>query len=157
MSDEAQTPESSPEGGPISSRASEEPGAPGSDVSTTERRAAASDEARPDTLDAPPASVYKGSKLFGGPVTYVLAGSGHIAGVVNPPAAQKYMHWLNDQHPDTFEEWFAGAVEYPGSWWPHWAGWLNARSGKMIPARDPSKGKLKPLMDAPGSYVLVKS
>ena len=106
---------------------------------------------------APPASVYKGSKLFGGPVTYVLAGSGHIAGVVNPPAAQKYMHWLNDGHPDSFEEWFAGAVQHPGSWWPHWAGWLNERSGKMVPARDPSKGKLKPLMDAPGSYVLVKS
>ena len=106
---------------------------------------------------APPASVYKGSKLFGGPVTYVLAGSGHIAGVVNPPAAQKYMHWLNDGHPDSFEEWFAGAVQHPGSWWPHWAGWLNERSGKMAPARDPAKGKLKPLMDAPGSYVLVKS
>ncbi len=106
---------------------------------------------------APASSVYKGSKLFGGPVTYVLAGSGHIAGVVNPPAAKKYMHWLNDQHPDTFEEWFAGAEEHTGSWWPHWAGWLNARSGKMVPARDPAKGKLAPIMDAPGSYVMVKS
>jgi polyhydroxyalkanoate synthase subunit PhaC len=106
---------------------------------------------------APPASVYKGSKLFGGPVTYVLAGSGHIAGVVNPPAAQKYMHWLNDGHPDTFDQWLAGAEQHPGSWWPHWANWLHQRSGKMIPARDPAKGKLKPLMDAPGSYVLVKS
>ena len=106
---------------------------------------------------APPASVYKGSKLFGGPVTFMLAGSGHIAGVVNPPAAQKYMHWLNDRHPDTLQDWLADAVEHPGSWWPHWAGWLNERSGAMVPARDPSKGKLKPLMDAPGSYVLVKS
>ncbi len=106
---------------------------------------------------APPASVYKGSKLFGGPVTYMLAGSGHIAGVVNPPAAHKYMHWLNPKHPDTFEDWLADAVEHPGSWWPHWAGWLNERSGKMIPARDPAKGKLKAMMDAPGSYVLVKS
>ncbi len=106
---------------------------------------------------APAASVYKGSKLFGGPITYVLAGSGHIAGVVNPPAAQKYMHWLNDSHPDTFEAWFADAVEHPGSWWPHWAGWLNERSGKMVAPRDPAKGKLSPLMDAPGSYVLVKS
>lgn len=106
---------------------------------------------------APAASVYRGSKLFGGPVTFVLAGSGHIAGVVNPPAAKKYMHWINDQRPDTFEEWFAGAEEHPGSWWPHWAGWLNERSGKMVPARDPAKGKLKPIMDAPGSYVLVKS
>ncbi len=106
---------------------------------------------------APAASVYKGSKLFGGPVTYVLAGSGHIAGVVNHPAAKKYMHWTNDQRPDTFEEWFAGAEEHPGSWWPHWAGWLNERSGKMVAARDPAKGNLKPIMDAPGSYVLVKS
>ena len=106
---------------------------------------------------APPGSVYRGSKLFGGPVTFMLAGSGHIAGVVNPPAAQKYMHWLNDSHPDTLTEWLAGAVEHPGSWWPHWAGWLNERSGGMISARDAAKGKLKPLMDAPGSYVMVKS
>jgi polyhydroxyalkanoate synthase len=106
---------------------------------------------------APPGSVYKGSKLFGGPVTFMLAGSGHIAGVVNHPDAKKYMHWLNDAHPATLEEWVDSAVEHAGSWWPHWAGWLNERSGKMVGARDPMKGKLKPLMDAPGSYVLVKS
>ncbi|ESQ76226.1 poly(R)-hydroxyalkanoic acid synthase [Asticcacaulis sp. AC402] len=106
---------------------------------------------------APPASVYKGSKLFGGPVTYMLAGSGHIAGVVNPPAAQKYMHWLNDAHPDTLEDWLAGATEHPGSWWPHWAGWLGKLSGKKIAARDPSEGQLTVLGDAPGTYVLVKS
>ena len=106
---------------------------------------------------APPGSVYKGSKLFGGPVTFMLAGSGHIAGVVNHPDAKKYMHWLNDAHPDTLESWIDGAVEHAGSWWPHWAGWLNERSGKMVVARDPAKGKLKPLMDAPGSYVMVKS
>jgi polyhydroxyalkanoate synthase len=67
------------------------------------------------------------------------------------------MHWLNDAHPDTLEDWIEGAVEHPGSWWPHWAAWLNERSVKMIDARDPVNGKLKPLMDAPGSYVLVKS
>ncbi|HTN39792.1 MAG TPA: alpha/beta fold hydrolase, partial [Asticcacaulis sp.] len=106
---------------------------------------------------APPGSVYKGSKLFGGPVTFMLAGSGHIAGVVNHPDAKKYMHWLNDAHPDTLEKWMDDAVEHAGSWWPHWAGWLNERSGAMVSARDPAKGKLKPLMDAPGSYVLVKS
>jgi polyhydroxyalkanoate synthase len=106
---------------------------------------------------APPLSVYKGSKMFGGPVTYVLAGSGHIAGVVNPPAAQKYMHWLNDKHPDSFDEWFAGATEHSGSWWGYWAQWLSDKSGKKIPARDPAKGRFKPIMDAPGSYVLVKS
>ena len=106
---------------------------------------------------APPASVYRGSKMFGGPVTYVLAGSGHIAGVVNPPAAQKYMHWLNDGHPERFEDWFAGAVEHPGSWWSYWAQWLSDKSGQKIPARDTAKGAFKPIMDAPGSYVMVKS
>lgn len=110
---------------------------------------------------APPGSVYKGSKLFGGPVTFMLAGSGHIAGVVNHPDAKKYMYWLNNAHPDTLEDWIDGAVEHAGSWWPHWAGWLNERSGQMVTAkdsgRDPAKGKLKPLMNAPGSYVMVKS
>nr|WP_085930200.1 class I poly(R)-hydroxyalkanoic acid synthase [Asticcacaulis biprosthecium] len=106
---------------------------------------------------APPGSVYKGSKLFGGPVTYMMAGSGHIAGVVNPPAAQKYMHWLNDAHPDTLEAWLAGATEHPGSWWPHWAGWLGKLSGEKIAPRDPAKGHFKVLGDAPGTYVLVKS
>jgi polyhydroxyalkanoate synthase len=106
---------------------------------------------------APPGSVYKGSKLFGGPVTFMLAGSGHIAGVVNPPAVQKYMHWLNDAHPDSLDAWLANAQMQPGSWWPHWANWLHQRSGDMIPARDPSAGKFKPLTDAPGDYVRVKS
>ena len=106
---------------------------------------------------APPASVYRGSKMFGGPVTYVLAGSGHIAGVVNPPVAQKYMHWLNDNHPERFEDWIAGAVEHPGSWWTYWAQWLSDKSGRKIPARDTNKGAFTPIMDAPGSYVMVKS
>lgn len=106
---------------------------------------------------APARSVYRGAKLFGGPVTFTLAGSGHIAGVINAPAAKKYQHWTNSSLPDTVEEWMAGAVETPGSWWPHWAEWLKARSGKLVPARDPSKGPLKPLEDAPGSYVKVKS
>ncbi|MGA9658943.1 MAG: alpha/beta fold hydrolase, partial [Asticcacaulis sp.] len=106
---------------------------------------------------APPASVYKGSKLFGGPVTFMLAGSGHIAGVVNHPDAKKYQHWLNPAHPDTMQDWLAGAEEHAGSWWPHWAGWLNARSGDYVEARDPAKGPLPPLMDAPGAYVMVKS
>lgn len=106
---------------------------------------------------APPGSVYKSSLMFGGPVKYVLAGSGHIAGVVNPPAAQKYMHWINDARPEAYADWVAGAVEHPGSWWPNWAEWLNDKSGKMVPARDPAKGKLEALMNAPGSYVMVKS
>jgi polyhydroxyalkanoate synthase len=106
---------------------------------------------------APARSVYKGAKLFGGPVTFTLAGSGHIAGVINAPVANKYQHWTNDHLPDTLGEWQAEAKETPGSWWPHWIGWLKARSGGQVPARDPAKGTLKPLGDAPGTYVKVRS
>ena len=106
---------------------------------------------------APMNSVYRSAKLFGGPVTYTLAGSGHIAGVVNPPSAKKYQHWTNDALPETLSEWQAGATEHPGSWWEHWAGWLHDKSGDWIAARDPLKGPLKPLEPAPGSYVKVKS
>jgi polyhydroxyalkanoate synthase len=106
---------------------------------------------------APAKSVYKGARLFGGPVTFTLAGSGHIAGVINPPAANKYQHWINDALPPTLEEWQAGAVEHPGSWWPHWAKWLKARSGRQVPARDPASGPLKAFDDAPGSFVKVRS
>jgi polyhydroxyalkanoate synthase len=106
---------------------------------------------------APARSVYKGARLFGGPVTFTMAGSGHIAGVINAPAARKYQHWTNDKLPASLEAWQADAVEHPGSWWPHWAAWLKARSGKLVPARDPALGPLKPLGDAPGEYVKVKS
>jgi polyhydroxyalkanoate synthase len=106
---------------------------------------------------APARSVYKGAKLFGGPTTFTMAGSGHIAGVINAPVANKYQHWTNDALPASVEAWQAGAVEAAGSWWPHWATWLKARSGGLIPARDPAKGPLKPLGDAPGTYVKVKS
>ena len=106
---------------------------------------------------APARSVYKGAKLFGGPVTFTMAGSGHIAGVINPPAANKYQHWTCDHLPPTLEEWQAEAKEAPGSWWPHWVAWLQAKSGKKIPARDPAHGPLKPLGEAPGDYVKVKS
>ncbi|WP_296599737.1 class I poly(R)-hydroxyalkanoic acid synthase [Phenylobacterium sp.] len=106
---------------------------------------------------APARSVYKGARLFGGPTTFTMAGSGHIAGVINAPAANKYQHWTNDKLPATLEEWQAGAIEHPGSWWPHWLVWLQARSGKKVPARDPAQGPLKPLGDAPGEYVKVRS
>jgi polyhydroxyalkanoate synthase len=106
---------------------------------------------------APAKSVYKGARLFGGPVTFTLAGSGHIAGVINAPAAQKYQHWINDALPPTLEDWLVGAVEHPGSWWPHWSAWLKQRSGGQIPARDPAAGPLEPLDDAPGSFVKVRS
>jgi len=106
---------------------------------------------------APARSVFRGAKLFGGPVTFTMAGSGHIAGVINAPAANKYQHWTNSALPGSLEEWHAGAAEHPGSWWPHWSTWLKARSGELVPARDPAKGPLKPLGDAPGEYVKVKS
>ena len=106
---------------------------------------------------APAKSVFKGARLFGGPTTFTMAGSGHIAGVINAPIANKYQHWTNNALPASLDEWRDGAVETPGSWWPHWAAWLAAKSGKLIPARDPAKGPLKTLGDAPGEYVKVKS
>lgn len=107
---------------------------------------------------APMASVYRSAKAFSNAaVTLTLAGSGHIAGVVNPPSANKYQHWLNPALPASLAEWQAGAEERPGSWWKHWADWLHARSGDWVPARNPSKGPLKPIEPAPGAYVKVKS
>jgi polyhydroxyalkanoate synthase len=106
---------------------------------------------------APLRSVFRGAKLFGGPTTFTMAGSGHIAGVINHPDAKKYQHWTNDALPASIEAWQAGSVEHPGSWWPHWAAWLAERSSKMVPARDPTKGPLKAIEDAPGSFVKVRS
>jgi polyhydroxyalkanoate synthase len=106
---------------------------------------------------APFRSVYRGAKAFGGPVTFTMAGSGHIAGVINHPDAKKYQHWTHDSLPGDVGDWIASAEEHPGSWWPHWASWLRARSGDEVPARDPIKGSLKPIEDAPGSFVMVKS
>jgi polyhydroxyalkanoate synthase len=87
---------------------------------------------------APAKSVFIGSKLFGGPVTYVLAGSGHIAGVINPPERPKYQFWTNDKKAATLEAWLEGAQEHRGSWWPHYAEWLAKHSGGQVqgaPAR----------------------
>ncbi|MBU4435807.1 MAG: class I poly(R)-hydroxyalkanoic acid synthase [Alphaproteobacteria bacterium] len=106
---------------------------------------------------APYRSVYRGARAFGGPVTFTMAGSGHIAGVINHPDAKKYQYWTNDGLPDSVEAWIAGAQDHPGSWWPHWAAWLRDRSGPLVAARDPAKGVLKPIEDAPGSYVRVRS
>ena len=106
---------------------------------------------------APAPSVYRTAQLFGGPVTYMMAGSGHIAGVINPPAANKYQHWTNENLPETLEDWQAGAVEHPGSWWPHWHAWLARISGQQIAARTPGDGDLPALSDAPGEYVKVRS
>ncbi len=107
---------------------------------------------------APMNSVYRSARAFSNAaVTLTLAGSGHIAGVVNPPSAHKYQHWTNPTLPATLGEWQAQAVEHPGSWWNHWADWLHGKSGDWIPARDPNTGPLRPIEPAPGSYVKVKS
>jgi polyhydroxyalkanoate synthase len=107
---------------------------------------------------APMNSVYRSARAFSNAaVTLTLSGSGHIAGVINPPSANKYQHWTNAALPGSLAEWQAGAVEHPGSWWNHWAAWLADKSGDLIPARDPAKGPLKPIEPAPGSYVKVKS
>ena len=106
---------------------------------------------------APFNSVFKCKSLLGGPVRFMLAGSGHIAGVVNPPSANKYNYWMNEDQPDDLEEWLAGAESHPGSWWPDWDAWLSQYSGELVEARQPGDGKLAALEDAPGSYVKKKS
>ena len=100
-------------------------------------------------------STYAATRLFSGPVEFVLAASGHIAGVVNPPAGQKYSHWTNGENPKDPEDWFDGATEHAGSWWPTWSAWLAKKAGPKVPARKPGNGKLKVIEDAPGSYVKV--
>jgi poly[(R)-3-hydroxyalkanoate] polymerase subunit PhaC len=114
-------------------------------------------QASRDDHIAPYPSVYRGAKLFGGPVRYMMAGSGHIAGVINHPDAHKYQHWTNEALPDTVEEWLDGAAEAPGSWWLDWRDWLYERSGEDVPARQPGEGNLKVIRDAPGENVLVRS
>jgi polyhydroxyalkanoate synthase subunit PhaC len=107
---------------------------------------------------APARSVYVGSSLFGGPVKYVLAGSGHIAGVVNPPGKKKYQYWTGPQpRGDDLERWIAGAQEHAGSWWPDWLAWIKAQDPTLVKARQPGGGVLKPIEDAPGSYVKVRA
>ncbi|MDJ0655611.1 MAG: class I poly(R)-hydroxyalkanoic acid synthase [Xanthomonadales bacterium] len=103
---------------------------------------------------APYHSVFKLRKNVSGPVRFMLAGSGHIAGVVNHPDANKYQYWINEDQPDNLDEWIEGAEEHPGSWWPDWNKWLAKQSGaKKTEARKPGDGKLKPIEAAPGSFV----
>jgi|CXWL01.1.fsa_nt_gi polyhydroxyalkanoate synthase len=106
---------------------------------------------------APCGSVYRSAKLFGGPVEFIVAGSGHIAGVINHPDANKYQYWTNRNLKGALEDWFAFAQETPGSWWPHWDAWLTTISGDDVAAREPGDGPLKPITDAPGDYVRVRS
>ena len=111
--------------------------------------------AREDHI-APARSVFLGCRFFGGEVDYVMAGSGHIAGVVNPPAAKKYQHWTGGKPEGDFESWVAKATENPGSWWPHWQAWIEKQDASTTKARKPGGTKLKPIADAPGEYVRVR-
>ncbi|MCZ6511257.1 MAG: class I poly(R)-hydroxyalkanoic acid synthase, partial [Alphaproteobacteria bacterium] len=105
---------------------------------------------------APWKSTYAATQIYKGPIKFCLAGSGHIAGVVNPPKNKKYGHWTNDETPADADEWLAGAVETAGSWWPEWRKWIKKYAGGSVPARIPGDGKLKVLEDAPGSYALAR-
>jgi polyhydroxyalkanoate synthase len=107
---------------------------------------------------APAESVLYGSQFFGGAVKYVLSGSGHIAGVVNPPSAGKYQFWTNDNIKDvTLADWIKGAQEHKGSWWPDWRAWLESIDAEQVPARAIGSETMRPIEDAPGSYVRVRA
>jgi polyhydroxyalkanoate synthase len=106
---------------------------------------------------APAKSVLLGCKFFGGPVKFVMAGSGHIAGVVNPPAKNKYQYWTGPKPRNAdLDGWMQKAKEYPGSWWPDWLVWLTRQSPTEVPARIPGEGPLQAIEDAPGSYVRAR-
>ncbi len=105
---------------------------------------------------APWRATYRGAHLLSGRNRFVLAASGHIAGVVNPPEGSKYNHWINEDLPQAPEDWLAGASEMAGSWWPDWHRWVSNHDKRMVPAREPGSGKLKPIEDAPGSYVKLR-
>jgi polyhydroxyalkanoate synthase len=102
---------------------------------------------------APWKSTYLGAQRFSGPVRFVLGGSGHIAGIVNPPAANKYGYWRNDDLAETAEAWLEGTTQHPGSWWTDWQEWVTKLNDSKVPARDPAAGKLGVIEDAPGSFV----
>lgn len=104
----------------------------------------------------PSRSVYKAARIFSGDNRFILAGSGHIAGVVNPPSARKYYYLTNDQHPDSAEDWLLSAKRNEGSWWPDWQAWAAPTSGPKVKARIPGTGKLPVIEPAPGSYVKIR-
>jgi polyhydroxyalkanoate synthase len=105
---------------------------------------------------APWASCWSLTQQFRGPVRFVLGGSGHIAGVINPPTRDKYSYWTRDDPGASAEAWFQGAVAHAGSWWPDWAAWLAGHAGERVPAREPAGGRA-PLDDAPGRYVRMRA
>ncbi|MEK9755231.1 MAG: class I poly(R)-hydroxyalkanoic acid synthase, partial [Rhodospirillaceae bacterium] len=107
---------------------------------------------------APWKSTYAATGLYKGPIRFVLAGSGHIAGVVNPPDKPKYGYWTNEKLAKTPDAWLEKADAHEGSWWPDWDAWAKERAkGETVPARKPGDGKLKVLCDAPGEYVMIKA
>ena len=106
---------------------------------------------------APWKTTYAGPQILGGKSRFVLSGSGHIAGMINPPAAEKYGYWTGTEISDDPETWFAGAHQHPGSWWPDWRKWIEPHLGKEVPARVPGEGKLKAIEAAPGSYARIRA
>jgi polyhydroxyalkanoate synthase len=108
---------------------------------------------------APAESVLYGSQFFGGPVKYVLSGSGHIAGVVNPPAASKYQYWTNDNNirDARLSDWLKSAKEHKGSWWPDWRDWVEGIDAEKVAARTVGTEAVPPIEEAPGSYVRVRA
>ena len=106
---------------------------------------------------APWKATYAGTQLYGGPVKFVLSGSGHIAGVVNPPSKPKYGYWTYNRKVKDPDQWLAKATQHEGSWWPEWDSWIGKYAGGKVPARTPGEGKLETLGEAPGSYVAVKN
>ncbi|MBX9630080.1 MAG: class I poly(R)-hydroxyalkanoic acid synthase [Burkholderiales bacterium] len=105
---------------------------------------------------APWKSTYAGARRLGGKVRFVLGGSGHIAGIVNPPVAQKYNYWTNDKPADGADAWLATAQRHDGSWWNDWGAWIHGFGGGQVPPRTPGTGALKALEDAPGSYAKLR-
>jgi polyhydroxyalkanoate synthase subunit PhaC len=109
---------------------------------------------------APWQGTYLGARYLGsavrGAVRFVLGGSGHIAGIMNPPSANKYGYWTNDVLADSPDAWLAGATQHGGSWWIDWMKWVEAHGGEKVPARTPGDGKLAVLENAPGSYVMMR-
>jgi polyhydroxyalkanoate synthase len=106
---------------------------------------------------APAKSVFTGSQYFGGPVDFVVTGSGHIAGVVNPPDKNKYQFWTGGPVEGNYEQWMADAEETPGSWWPHWHAWIEKHDKRQVAAREPGGGTLKAIEEAPGSFVMERA
>ena len=106
---------------------------------------------------APWEATYAATQIFRGQIDFALAGSGHIAGVINPAGSKKYGYWLNEKLPADPKDWLETAIHHEGSWWPNWMEWIGKKSGAKVKARIPGKGKLKPIEDAPGSYVRIKA